>query len=480
MTGLTPLHQYLEAATARSIFLTPAFSSFDGFSAGLLAPACDRAALATLAHRLRSENPQDWTEALHEIASSPDLSSRIASLLSETDHRMFEVQASRYQEAARGVGLQPLKILFLGDIHDTWGPVRKIVRHECRTGREVVLGVGDLETYKPIPAKIPFLFCHGNHENAEEMAKIRQNPEPEWGNPYPLYAGDLALIRGGLTVGAFSGIYEKEAFEGASTFPFFSRADVARILGIPLSLDIFLSHEGPAGVGLLRDGRDLGSQVVTEVLEKLQPNVAFFGHHHRENFDGHLGRTRVIGLDYPKISYVTAALDAITGELHFERHRSKLIEKGGVKVYQYDWEGDESGRDAGSNTRLFSMAMPTLMSREKEAEEMLNRNYRSELTARLIPVFLPNVGKQDDTERTKQLLAEGLANGIFNTILSYFARYYTSLKATFSERERELLRKSALRQMLEDKPGIAFAHDDLTLAFNELSTLVEQKESPVR
>jgi hypothetical protein len=139
-----------------------------------------------LATRLRSENPQDRFEALHEIASSADLPHRIALGLSEADREAFEVQTSHYRDAARGVGLGPLKILFFGDIHDAWGRVGRTVKHECRTGREVVLSVGDLETYKPIPAKVPFLFCHGNHESPEEMAKTRN---PDGDIPFPSTRG---------------------------------------------------------------------------------------------------------------------------------------------------------------------------------------------------------------------------------------------------------------------------------------------------
>ncbi|HEX5036254.1 MAG TPA: metallophosphoesterase [bacterium] len=472
-TGSYSLNQFLTATTARSTFLSSLSLGGGSEATNLLANACDRASLVSLADQLRSDDPLRRGEALHLIAASSQTSLEIASRLDDSDLSLLQAHTSRLREIDAGRGLQGLKLLFLGDIHDGWGPVRKIVNHECRTGNEVVLGVGDLETYKSINAKVPFLFSHGNHEDEKELARLRKNPE--LGLPYPLYAGDYALIRGGLALGAFSGIYDGQgAYEKGESgvFPFFSQEDVVKTLGIPLSLDIFLAHEAPAGIGLLRGERDLGSRVVAEVLEKLQPKVAFFGHHHRENFDGWLGRTRVIGLDYPKLSYVTATVDG-AGQLVFKRHRAKEIEKDGGKVYRYDWETVEGEREEGVR-RLFSMEMPTLMEREGEIEKMLDGRYRAALAEKLAPILLLRVGNESDTPRTKTLLAEGLANGLFNTILPYFAAYYASLKASLSSKEKDLLRQAALKRMLAEKSRIPYAHDDLTLAFKELSDLVDR------
>jgi hypothetical protein len=176
---------------------------------------------------------------------------------------------------------------------------------------------------------------------------------------------------------------------------------------------------------------------------------------------------------------VTATVDE-EGGFEFVRHESKLmVENGGQKVYRYDWErgetrDDREDKDDEGRRRLFSIALPSLMSREEEIDRMLDQQYRSKLKVRLVPTFLARVGKKDDTERTRQLLAEGLINGIFNTILPYFARYYTSLKATLSEKERERLRQNALQQMLKDQARIAFAHNDLILVFDELRKLVDE------
>lgn len=467
------LSQYLSAVTSRSTYL------LEGHQAGLLpeatsllANASRRASLRELASQLSSDDSLQRAEALHTIASSPELSGTISARLSSDDQANLLIHAARLKGLAGGGRWSGFKLVFLGDIHDNWGPVRRIVKQECRSGNEVVLGVGDLETYKSINTKVPFLFSHGNHENLEEMAWIRKTGETPLGTPHPLMAGDFALIRGGLVLGAFSGIYDKETYErGAkAVFPFFSQDDVAKTLNIPLPVDLLLAHEAPAGVGLLREGRDLGSTVLADLLERLQPSVAFFGHHHRENFDGWLGKTRVIGLDYPKLSYVTATVDESSGELVFERHRAKAVEKAGSKVYQYDWEIDEG---SGASARLFSLGMPNIMERENDIAGFIDRQYRQSLSVRLTPTLLPRMGNDQDTPRTKELLAQGLVNGLFNTILPYFARYYASAKASLSEKEKGLLLESCIREMLAEQVRIPYAHDDLRLAFRELASLAK-------
>lgn len=466
LTGFDALSQFLSAATSRSVLLDASGALTE--SVGLLSRACNEASLPVLAGQLLSSDPMVRAEAFHTMAASEELGRRIAAHFGPSEDEALRAKAGRLRAGTQGRNLSGLKILFFGDIHDNWGPVRKIVDHECADGNGVVLAVGDLVTYKRLRVKVPFLFCYGNHEDEAQLDAIHRGRKPLGGSPYPLFSGEWALIQGGLTVGAISGIYEGPVFDAGAphVFPFFSKKDVSRTLRTPLPLDIFLSHEAPAGVGLTRRGRDLGSPVVTGVLEKLQPKVAFFGHHHQE-FDGSLGKTRLIGLGYPKRSYVKATVDPASGELRFERHRSKLVENGPSKVYRYEWERDLAPEERTSE-RLFSFGVATLMDREEEAAGMLDKKYRGRLSEHLVPIFLPRVGKQGDSERTKRLLAEGLANGVFNTVLPYFARYFVSLKATLSTKERDLLQQKILREMLTDKSGISFAQDDLALAFTTL------------
>lgn len=105
--------------------------------------------------------------------------------------------------------------------------------------------------------------------------------------------------------------------------------------------------------------------------------------------------------------------------------------------------------------------------------ETLDQRYRAPLVERLMPRLILRVGQRDDTERTKRLLAEGLANGLFNTVLPYFAQYHASLTTAASSEVRAALRRAAIANMLAAMASVAYAHGDLAHVFEELETLAE-------
>lgn len=59
-------------------------------------------------------------------------------------------------------------------------------------------------------------------------------------------------------------------------------------------IDILLTHEAPLGF-VVRGGSDLGRPEISDLIEKTQPKLAFFGHHHTY-VSGKIGETIVTGL----------------------------------------------------------------------------------------------------------------------------------------------------------------------------------------
>lgn len=76
--------------------------------------------------------------------------------------------------------------------------------------------------------------------------------------------------------------------------------------------DIFLVHEAPSGIGLVKREKDVGIDVVREIVENIKPKMVFFGHHH-EFLEAKIGRTKVYGLGYARDGYFI--LDTQTSEI---------------------------------------------------------------------------------------------------------------------------------------------------------------------
>ena len=83
---------------------------------------------------------------------------------------------------------------------------------------------------------------------------------------------------------------------------------------------------------LEKEGKDLGRPEVREIIERVQPRLAVFGHHHVYH-EGQIGATRVIGLQQPKHSYVLLDTDTFSTE-----KVSAELSTGKMPQWTYAWE----------------------------------------------------------------------------------------------------------------------------------------------
>ncbi|HII88721.1 TPA: hypothetical protein HA253_03935 [Candidatus Woesearchaeota archaeon] len=135
----------------------------------------------------------------------------------------------------------------------------------------------------------------------------------------------------GLRAG-LSGVYSDRLF-GQSERPlkYYGEDDIKTMKALT-GIDVLLTHEAPIGVGMEKDGKDLGRQEIREIIEQVQPRLAVFGHHHVYR-EGQIGATRVIGLQQPKHSYVVLDTDTFSTE-----KVSAELSTGKMPQWTYAWE----------------------------------------------------------------------------------------------------------------------------------------------
>jgi hypothetical protein len=83
-------------------------------------------------------------------------------------------------------------------------------------------------------------------------------------------------------------------------------------------------------VGFQKEGKDIGREAVTQVIEALQPKIAFFGHHHMAHLITYR-QTRIVATDQPNHSYFRLS----TGDFALEKIEAERHEN---KAYLYSWE----------------------------------------------------------------------------------------------------------------------------------------------
>jgi Icc-related predicted phosphoesterase len=214
----------------------------------------------------------------------------------------------------------------IGDIHGKWHRVNKIIGHESEQNDDC-LSTGDLGNYRFSPkSNQRLVFSHGNHESfsyIEELLKSRQQ------NLIALNPGEVFVLRNGLGVTAFPGVYSPRFFESEGNIKYFSKCDLDKVLGVEVDIDVLITHEPPRGVGIEKEGSDLGNSYINRIMKHLRPKITFSGHHHLF-LDGDYDGLRVVSLDLPHRSYVrTNPLDH-----SIEKVEAKLINQ----RYQYEWE----------------------------------------------------------------------------------------------------------------------------------------------
>lgn len=224
-----------------------------------------------------------------------------------------------------------MKLILLGDIHSKWGPVQRIAEHE-RSEDSAILCVGDLCNYQfDVLQGQRFVFVWGNHDS-ERFLREQTTKQKAGDSVYALTPGDVYTLADGTRVAGLSGVYSDHFFgEADRPLKYYGAEDVEKMKAIQ-GVDILLTHEAPAGIGLEKEGRDIGRQEIADIIVAMQPRLAVFGHHHIYH-EGQIGATRVIGLEQPKNSYVLLdTADFSTQQV------SAALSTGKTPQWTYEWE----------------------------------------------------------------------------------------------------------------------------------------------
>lgn len=357
------------------------------------------------------------------------------------------------------------RIVLLGDIHAQWNRVQPILDHEFPEGNGVALCVGDLNNYPAPERGHQIFFVHGNHDNFRLLSQVRSG-ESRIEGMTPLFAGDLLRL-GGLTVAGIPGVYSERLFNKPEEGPlkYFRSHDLDRLASLPTPVDLLLMHEAPSGVGFEKGGTDRGQPVLTDLITSLRPRLVLFGHHH-VTFDGQLGETRIVGLDYPKRSYGILEIDRERGLLRVTRHEATLTSiSRSMQEFVYPWSNafpppaDRAMETGGS--LLFGGDI--LLDREKRILDLLKSKHGKKveeglvatLTSQLTQAHVPN----------PRLAATSRAGMAVNTVLPFVARYAAAME---TDPELSLEQRGALLRELHEEMTqrvITQAIPDIVMAF---------------
>lgn len=217
------------------------------------------------------------------------------------------------------------KLLILGDIHGKWEKVNRIINHEIN-GNGLALSTGDLGNYKFEPnGNKTLFFCYGNHESFYYIDNLLKSKE---GNLQTRIAGEIFKLNG-IKISTFPGVYSERFYENGEKTKYFSKKDLDKVLTIREPIDILIMHEAPFGIGVIKNGKDLGKTQINQVINHLKPKIAFFGHHHFY-FEGEYNGIPIIGLDQPHHSYVLLN----TNDFSIKKIDASLNNG----KYEYSWE----------------------------------------------------------------------------------------------------------------------------------------------
>jgi len=145
------------------------------------------------------------------------------------------------------------------------------LEHDPQLERTLRGDPGDLNT-----VHCPVIFCHGNHEDFEELQRITGasvfSPVDFFERVYYLRSGEVTEISG-VRVAALGGAPEHEDTVDAPVVGPLVSAWAARRLRRK-SFDILISHSGPQGA----EGCT-GSRLLAEVITHSQPAYNFYAHY---------------------------------------------------------------------------------------------------------------------------------------------------------------------------------------------------------
>jgi len=193
---------------------------------------------------------------------------------------------------------------FVGDVHGHFDGLRSLMRSYPEIKEWVQ--VGDLGSESGLYEDFPscLTFVSGNHENWGEIASMDEINK--FDNLLHLQNGDVFQIEG-LNFLGFGGNYSSKYFEYAKKdLPqnrrrHFVREEYERALEwLPtLNIDVVVTHEAPTPYKKSWRGteREMGIELITDLVNVLEPKYHIFGHHHRMTIK-EIGTTISIGLGY--------------------------------------------------------------------------------------------------------------------------------------------------------------------------------------
>jgi len=169
-------------------------------------------------------------------------------------------------------------IAIVGDVHGKYEAVYDFMSK--LSGVECWIQVGDFGGEDILYPKMPdnFHFIQGNHENWDEVEKLRES-----GDSYFLPNGgvyDFSTSACIVSIAVFGGNYssrflnkKRSEIQGGRRRHFLQE-EYDTLVNSGKKIDILVTHEAPEPYP--RGGK----QIITDLIDALKPKIHFFGHHH--------------------------------------------------------------------------------------------------------------------------------------------------------------------------------------------------------
>lgn len=143
----------------------------------------------------------------------------------------------------------------------------------------------------------PVHFVRGNHEDVKWLAGLPRHALPGTApaDPFDLfhYVPDGRILEvGGARIAFLGGVEELPGEAAIDREAYDALMDEA-----PGSIDLLVTHEGPYGSSRGHRGNVLGSRLITELVERVQPAYHVFGHAHQRLGPERAGKTAWLGVD---------------------------------------------------------------------------------------------------------------------------------------------------------------------------------------
>lgn len=202
------------------------------------------------------------------------------------------------------------KILLIGDIHQYARHVKNVL---ARPDVDFAVCTGDMEEYTDYGKRL--YFINGNHDEMEMIKRMDEGLETI-NNLRHIKTGEIIEVEG-VKISGLNGnygpktyAYTRKQLEKDKKERHFNFEDIKKC-GRSGGVDIFLTHECPAALGLLKGNENVGKSVIDELLKKIRPRYSISGHHHRF-MAGALNKTRLLSLGMA--AYNAVILNSATWE----------------------------------------------------------------------------------------------------------------------------------------------------------------------